>query len=243
LGLFKDADPARHLAVGEASTGYLYSKLAVPAILRFNPGARFIVMLRDPIEMVQALHSEQLYWAIEDIPDFERAWRACADREKGERIPRGCLQPEKLLYPQWGLLGRQVGALLSLVDRSLVHFILFEDFASDTAAAYGGVLRFLGLPPDGRTHFPVARENQRIRHPLLHRALQSLSREVTHLKDRLGIRARAFGLLPGLRALTARPGKRDPLSPAFKAELADFFREDVRDLSRSIGRDLSKWLQ
>jgi len=243
LALFKDADPSKHLAVGEASTGYLHSKVAVPAILRFNPAARFIVMLRDPIQMVQALHSEQLYWAIEDIRDFEQAWRASPERERGERIPSSCHQPEKLLYPGWGLLGRQVGTLLSLVDRSRVHFVLFDDLTSDTAAAYGAVLRFLGVPPDGRTDFRAARENQRIRSPLLHRTLQLLSREVSYLKRRLGIQAKAFGLLPALRALTAEPGKRDPLRPAFKAELADLFREDVRELSHSIGRDLSKWLQ
>jgi hypothetical protein len=45
-----------HIAIGEASVWYLSSADAVPAILQYQPEAKFIVMLRNPVEMAPALH-------------------------------------------------------------------------------------------------------------------------------------------------------------------------------------------
>ena len=57
--LFRDARVS-HTAVGEASVWYLSSPVAVQNILRFEPEARFIVLLRNPIEMAVAMHSQML---------------------------------------------------------------------------------------------------------------------------------------------------------------------------------------
>ena len=56
MRLFENANDS-HMAVGEASTNYLYSAVAVEKILRFNPCAKFIVMVRNPIDMAISLHS------------------------------------------------------------------------------------------------------------------------------------------------------------------------------------------
>ena len=49
------ADAADGQLLGEASVFYLFSERAVPNILRDSPDACFIVMLRNPIDMAQAL--------------------------------------------------------------------------------------------------------------------------------------------------------------------------------------------
>ena len=57
--LFVDATD-QHIAVGEASVWYLSSTEAVRNILRYQPEARFIVMVRNPVEMAPALPAEML---------------------------------------------------------------------------------------------------------------------------------------------------------------------------------------
>ena len=71
LSLFAKARPELHIAVGEGSTGYLFSKVAVSEILKFNPDSKFIVMLRNPVDLVQAWHSEMYFEGVENIRDFE----------------------------------------------------------------------------------------------------------------------------------------------------------------------------
>ena len=85
LALFARA-PARAI-VGEASTVYLLSEVAIPKIMALNPRAKIIVMLRHPIEAARSLHMHNLDIWTEDIKDFEEAWRAQPERAQGRRLP------------------------------------------------------------------------------------------------------------------------------------------------------------
>ncbi|MFO7878451.1 MAG: sulfotransferase, partial [Bacteroidales bacterium] len=60
---------------GEGSVWYLYSKEAVPNILKFQPDAKFIVMLRNPVDVAYAMHSTHLRNKVnENVDDFKKAW-------------------------------------------------------------------------------------------------------------------------------------------------------------------------
>lgn len=87
LKLFEAADPARHRAVLDASTSYLMSRTAVANILRFNPDARFMALIRDPVEIAEAFHMEQVFNTFETEPDFEAAWRLQERRAEGRDLP------------------------------------------------------------------------------------------------------------------------------------------------------------
>ena len=153
LNLFAAATD-RHLACGEASPFYLLSKVAVPSILEFNPDARFIVMLRDPVELVHSLHSQLVYSLKESVTDFEQAWRLQELRAQGQHIPKHCLEPALLQYRQVGMLGAQLARLLTHVPASRVQVLLLEDFATEPRGTYENILKFLGVPGDARSEFP-----------------------------------------------------------------------------------------
>lgn len=67
--LFQSAG-GEHLAIGGASVWYLTSANAVENILNYQPQARFIVMLRNPIEMAPALHAEMFLSAMKTCAVF-----------------------------------------------------------------------------------------------------------------------------------------------------------------------------
>jgi Sulfotransferase domain. len=146
--------------VGEGSTGYLRSQVAVPAILRQFPRARFIVCVRNPADMAISLHSHLLRMAVEDQPDFQRAWDLQEARRAGRNIPRLCSEPRSLLYSEVCALGSQLERLYRQVPASQVLVLDLSELAADPAACYRRALAFLGLPDDGRSTFrwktPVA---------------------------------------------------------------------------------------
>ena len=98
LSLFKDADPEIHAVIGEGSTNYLASKVAIEKAIGLNPNAKFIVMLRDPVEVAHAYHMEQLWARNEDVEDFESAWRLQEERRQGKFIPGNCVAQQFLQY-------------------------------------------------------------------------------------------------------------------------------------------------
>jgi len=242
-GLFADATD-EHLAVGEASVYYLRSTTAAGNIHRFNPAARIIAMFRNPVDMVYALHSQLLYVGEEVVSDFEQAWRLQQRRSQGLDLPPNSRGAFLLQYEQFGRFGTQVQRLLSIFPPAQLKLILHDDLAADPARVYDEVIRFLGLPHDGRTSFPRINESKRTRldwlrtfsrkpPPMLRTAVRRLKQAV----GGSGISAVASKLVE----LNTVREPRAPLSPELRRELVETFREEVLLLSRLLDRDLSHW--
>ena len=225
--------------VGEKSVWYLYSKIAIPSILELNSDAKFIVMIRNPIEMAPSLHSQNTRGSLEkeDLKNFKDAWYAQKFRKKGERIPRRCNAPKKLQYGEICRLGEQLERLYTYVPRERVHTIFLEDMKKDALKVYRDTLMFLGIPYDGCIDFPVINRNEVVVYPRLQRLLYIIKRFKTKYK----IPSLHLNLLATLIKKTKRKEKRKPLQDDFKQELAKYFNEDIQKLSQLTGRDLSYW--
>src|SRR5262245_23105956 len=59
LRLFEKAGAAKR--VGDASPFYLYSRSAPAEIKSFDPEAKIIIVLRNPVDMVYSVYQKQLY--------------------------------------------------------------------------------------------------------------------------------------------------------------------------------------
>src|SRR5438093_448879 len=92
LALFADA--SRGQRIGEASAWYLYSATAAAEIKAFAPDAQIVVMLRDPVEVMRAQHSQLLFNMQETLTSFAEALAAEADRRAGRRLPPGPIRVE-----------------------------------------------------------------------------------------------------------------------------------------------------
>ncbi|RMH38483.1 MAG: hypothetical protein D6694_12295, partial [Gammaproteobacteria bacterium] len=83
-GCFAHYGGERYLADG--STSYLYDQSSISEILRYNPDAKFIISLRNPVDVARSLHKQMLYNGQESVLDFEQAWRLCAARREGRHV-------------------------------------------------------------------------------------------------------------------------------------------------------------
>lgn len=228
-----DRVTGRHIAVGEASTWYLYSEHAVPRIRDYSPKARFVVCLRNPVEMAPALHEQCWYIGDEHVADFRAAWELREQRQQGRAVSRWCREPRQLSYGRACLLGAMVARLLKRVGRERVCVLFVDDLKRDPRAEYLRVLGFLGVPDDGRVEFPVQNAAKEPRSPLLQRIAWLGQR----FKERMGI-TRSFGLV----RMNTRVRSRNPLGEAMQQELREYFRRDIDTLGSLLSRDLSAWL-
>lgn len=226
-----------HRAVGEASVWYMYSTAAVSNILAYNADARFIVMLRNPIEMAPSLHEELVFTGREDVKDFREAWTLQELRRNGEHLPPMVWEPKYVQYGALCSLGVQLDRVLQTVRRDRVKIILLEDLAARPSAIYRSVLEFLGVDDDHRQDFTV-------RNPAKKRRSEGLLRlawlSVT-IKNALGIEG-GLGLWKHVDAWNRVDRKRAPIDPQTRAMLRDYFGPDIERLQVLIGRDLAHWL-
>lgn len=226
------------LALGEGSATYLYSRVAVQNILEFNPAARFIAMLRNPVDMLHALHSQFVYDGAEDVKDFEVAWGLQSERRGGGRIPAGCIEPSFLQYREVGRLGVQVDRLFDTVGKDRCLLLTLEDLASAPGSVYSKVLEFLRLDHDGRTDFRRLNENKE-------HQLHALGVCMAWLRDHPPA---ALRRVPGMRQagrmlmrLNSRKTRRQPLRPEFRRQLVECFTDDIGRLEQHLQRDLGHW--
>lgn len=159
LDLFAD-DRQGYKAIGEASTGYIYSKVAVDNILKFAENPKFIVVLRNPVDMVLSGHAQMLKSGHEDFEDFFKAWRLSDARINGYSLPSKKTENILVSYKEFGRVGSYLESVIKKVGRENLHLIIFDDILSDIRSVYKGILDFLGVPDDGRIEFPVYNERR-----------------------------------------------------------------------------------
>lgn len=236
IKLFKGVRP-NHLAVGEASVWYLYSKVAVYNILKEIPSAKFIVCLRNPIDMAYSLHGQQLVSTNENILDFARAWDLQHLREKNIGVPRLCEDPRLLLYGPACSLGQQMSRLYGVANKDSIMTILLEDMQSNPSKCYQDVLQFLGVTDDGRSHFPAANTASQRRWPNLHNMVKAIS----YVRSEFKIPRFGTGIMPILNRINRKPSTRATLDQYMRNNLVKYFARDIQQLESLLDRDLRHW--
>ena len=234
--LFKAANDC-HIAIGEASVWYLYSQNAVKNIESYTNNAKYIVCLRNPIEMAQSLHQQLIFSGNEHVESFEAAWFLSSQRLAGQNVSWWCKNPRHLAYGESCKLGAQMKNLYTLVPRERVLPILLDDLQADVTSTYAKILEFLDVTYDGRTVFPLLNAAKERKSMVLRRTVRLLG----IVKNALGME-RSLGILTRIDQKNLTPKKRSPLPPHMIEILRDHFRQDVELLSSLIDRPLSHWI-
>ncbi len=234
---------------GEASTTYLFSKEAVKNILQYNPAAKIIVMLRNPVDMIPAWHTQKLKDKQEIESDLRTAWNLQWKRSSGQSIPKLCTEKKMLFYKDWGLFGKQIQRLYCNVPNGQRLTIFFDDFISDTENVYKQVLDFLELNYDGKNNFPVFNKYKESRSEKIDRFRARLIilrksnvffRKCHKLLAKISP-GRGLGIQKLFMSLNYQESNRKFLDPKFKKILIDEFHDDICLLEKLTGRDLQSW--
>ncbi|MFL6733633.1 MAG: sulfotransferase family protein [Sphingomicrobium sp.] len=243
--------------LAEGSVSYLYAAERVRAILRLWPDAKFIISLRDPLQLLPSIHQRLRYQGDENVREFDRAWRLCPERAQGRRIPRSCLDPRLLRYDEIGQLGKHVGDFFEAVGKERCLVILYDDIVEDSGAVLQRALHFLGLPSfeyesDRRRR---ARQGFRFgwlqrllkRPPVVTRAVLAGEKYRQRVVDKPakdpGAGAKAvMRLRKRLIAWNEAPPPPTIISPEVEQEMREMFSADIDRLAVLIERDLSHWL-
>jgi hypothetical protein len=244
LGTFDSGK--HHRLRGEASVRYLFSTKAATEIISFNPRARAIIMLREPVEALHSMYFQLRLDGTEDLPTFEEALAAEPDRRAGRRVPSLAYLPQALLYREAVSYTEQVRRYFSAFGRERVHVIIYDDFARDQAAVYRQTLEFLGVDPERATpNFKTINGCKEVRWPTL-RAVIANPR-VRSAAVALGRRL-PLPLLNAMRGaessvnrMNSRRMKRPPLRMELKAQLKREFADEAASLGELLGRDLTFW--
>lgn len=222
----------------DASVWYLYSKVAVNEIKRFNANSKFIVMLRSPIDMFYSLHQQSLFSGIENVKSPLKAWNLQEDRIVGKNIPYGCKDSSFLLYRETCKLGSQVERLISNVGYENICFVLLDDLRINPDLCYKSVLSFLDLEYISLNEYEVVNEKKQ----KIFFWLSNFFSFINRIKMFFNI-TKGLGVANLIVKLNKTKAKDEYIEEFYsmKPLLLDAFKTDIQKLEKLINRDLYKW--
>ncbi len=232
----------------EGSTSYLYSKVAAENIYRFNPDAKIIIMLRDPIVVMQSFHSQLLFnGSSENVQDFATAIALEPERKLGRHIPQRCIVPEMLLYREVVSFSNQVQRYLDRFGSQQVKVIVFEDFKEKTATVYRETLEFIGADPTFEASFVRINSNKKARNTFVQSLVKYPPKNVLEFGKYLLPIPRSWRRYmlekakQGLKNLNTQKTSRPPVDAALKKQLKAELKSEIQQLEGLIDRDLNAW--
>lgn len=229
----------------DSSAVHIYSPVALRKIRDFNREAKIIVMVRNPIDMLASFHRYSCRMFVENVTDFETAWKLQASRAQGSHLPPGCEFPVLLQYENLGRVGKHVATLLEIWPRAQVKVVFFDEFVKAPLEHYKDILEFIGIPYDGRTEFPRVNEGGVWKSRVVGRLMLKAWPIVIKVLSRVGvvgaIRRPQFWMF--LWGLNSAREERVEMDPSFRRRLIDVFRDDIQLLGATTGRNLDHWMK
>ena len=230
LALFAGAH-AEHRIIGEASTWYLSIPGTAQKLQDYNPRARIILVLRNPVERAYSAWCHARGDRLEPCESFADALALEEQRGEVEFLLR---------YRRMGLYAQALEEYLDAFGTGQVLVMFHDDMRGDPVTFWEQVCDFLQIdasaePPFNFRYNRAGEPRSRLLQRLLrsHRVKQTVRRLLPH-RVSLSIKNRLDDA--NLRDFP-------PMDNAVRDELRDYYRDDIRRLAALTDRNLEAWLR
>lgn len=224
--LFREARPGQVLA--EASASYLWSENAARNIQVYNPEARVIILLRNPVERAFSHYLMDLRMGFVNegfLPALTR------DMNQEKR-----LWGKSSLYVDLGLYFDQVKRYMELIPHSQVLILKHEDLVHRALMTGRTIAQFIGIDI---AHLPDLTEMHN-RAALPRTSLMTKMSNhpfVQRMSDKTWLRSAK----PILSKLVFRKESLPMLSQNERTTAFNYFQEDIEKLEQLLQTDLGQW--
>lgn len=218
---------------GDMSTIYLSSPNAPAAIKKYDPNAKMVAILRNPVARTFSHFTHLRIDGLEPAPNIITAVNA----EK-ERIAQNCYP--SYFYTQASFYSQQLERYYAIFPKENIKVILYEDLKNMDQLLVD-LFTFIGVDPsvpiDSTVKFNVTGRIPRF--PWLHQMLRGDKSYKKGIKEKLPVTKWASIHALYDRVMLGEPAKITAEEEKF---LATIFVDDIKKTSELIGRDLSGWL-
>ena len=223
----------------DASPQYLFSKSSAAEIADYNPEAKIIAILRNPVDMVYSLHSQLLHVGIEKEENFEKAIRRSMSLYREQPLSETDTV-DKLRYIERALYSEQIQRFLSVFPTESVRVYLYDDLKKDTGSLLEDVFGYLDVAALDSIDTQVVNANKKVKNRLVHKLYM----------ERPGGLGKLWRSLPSgpkqavkrfLMNRNTENSTREPMESGLRAELSGIFESDIAALEKLIGRSLGDW--
>ena len=167
--------------IGERNSDYLYWKPSASKIKNFNPKAKIIMILRNPVDLIYSLHGTALSRGIdENISDFKKALDA-EEKRKIEQTENPNKYSPFIFYRDVVRYSEQVSRYIELFPRKNILVISFEKFIKNPSEIFIELCNFLEIDSNFKPVVTAKNQLKQVRsntlHSLANSAMNSQARQ------------------------------------------------------------------
>lgn len=211
----------------QTSPMYIYRPEVPARIAETCPEARFIFILRNPVERAYSHYWHEIRAGSERL-SFEDALA-----REPDRLRRGPAAQRRFSYVDRGRYAAQLSRFFDQFPRERIQVHLTEDLKADPVAVARPMTEFLGLPED--TWIERIGEREWHRNPGQVPRLRWLQRVI------YPVREHAPWLHFLVNLVNLRNTRYPPMAATTRARLHSELAGEIEALEHLIGRDLSAW--
>ncbi len=226
LRLFEDAQNEK--AIGECSTSYLFSSVAAKNIKVFNPEAKIIIALRNPVERTFSHYLMAVKYGFTHHSFSDALQKDMSATEKGWGISE--------LFIELSLYYEQLKRFYDVFPRENIKVLFFDDLQTDPAALANDICKFLDIDTfkltDKENYNPAALPR--------FKCLNSVMVK-TGFKNFL-MRVFPRNIADKAKSIYYTNKKLPEMKDQDQAFLKSIFKEDIKKTQDLIRKDLTHWL-
>ncbi len=258
LNFFRNVDLKKHKCIGEATVNYIYSKIAVDNILKERSDAKFIVMIRNPVDACPSMFLQNLKITNKKLRpswyDFNEAWTCLREDNISSSISNNKSSHYWNKYDDLYKYSEYIRRLIDRVGRSNICFILFDDFIEDNQKQFSKVCQFLEIDDSIKiNHTRMNDSYVLIGKPLLSPIFNVLKRTKHFLNRNIFFMGRIASarwytyLRDMLISLCFSKDSsqsvldKKKVTLQIKKEILSNYSEDIMYVEKLLGRDLAHW--
>lgn len=214
---------------GEISPSYFYDPSAPARLAEYNPQAKIIVTIRDPIDRAFSNHLHEI-----------RLGRLQGDLSFEAGLKNNPMYLHQSRY------ATHIKSWLAHFPAAQLLVLVQEEIKRDPASSAVSIYEFLGID---RSHQPQFLDRQaNVSYAEKVKGLDSGLKAIGKWGRRLGLgllvdRVRELGVVRGARELNREHLSETiaPMQGDTRLQLVDYFADEVAELTRLLGREQSPW--
>ena len=214
-------EPTRKV-VGEGSVSYLFYPKVAQKIYQYNPEARILIILRNPVQRAFSHYLMDCRLGLCDISLEEIL-------ENPSKYPHFYQQ-----FIELGMYHQQIKRYIDVFGQSQVKVLFYDDLKSETSIFIDQVFSFLAL------------KSVDINMVVKNKFKQHSSTIVAKLYQFKWLRYYINRFFPKkmllmIKSVLFKDSKKPTLDPAIKRKLSEIYKKDIAELSKLLSKDLSAW--
>ena len=214
---------------GEASVSYLFYKNVAEDIKKYNPNAKIIIMLRDPIE--RAFSHYLMDYRLGLISDsFENVLAKISKHKNAHLFYQQYIEVSKY--------AKQIQRYLDFFKKENILFIDYEDFKKNVSKTVDQVYNFLNIS----TEFVADINTKHNTFIMPKNKIIRLIYSFVFLRKILTFLFPVY-LVKNIRVLLFKSDKKPELLKETRSLLSIIFNDDIKKMEEVLAKNYSKWIK